>query len=137
MKKLNEYEVEVLKERGIYDIDVLDQGKQLIGLTVDTNRGQYYIIKPEDEIVSKEVINAYSLIKNEIIDKIARKKFNGTLVGETKSYTEEVLNGLFNSLGVYPISEEENKKNTELMENYVLYSNGSINEQDFNGYLYK
>ena len=66
MKKLKNYQLEVLKERGIYDIDILDEGKQLIGLTVDTIRGQYYVIKPEDEKINEDVVDAYILMKNDI-----------------------------------------------------------------------
>lgn len=137
MKKLNDYDLEVLSERGIYDIDILDKGKQLIGLTVDTKRSQYYLIMPENKVIGKNVLDAYKTLEKEVIDKIAEKKYSGTLVGDTKTYTKEVLEGLFEKLGVYPISEAENKNNEELLENYKLYSNCQMEENTFNRYLYR
>ena len=49
-------EIEALKERGVYDIDLYDQGRELIGLTVDTRRKQFFVIVPSDGIINKDVI---------------------------------------------------------------------------------
>ena len=94
-------DIKALKERGTYDIDILDEGKELIGLTVDTKRKQFYVIVPQDEN-NESVIEAYNHLKDDIIDKIAEDKYKNKLTGETKSNAEEVLVKALITMGVTP-----------------------------------
>ena len=79
-----------VKERGVYDIDVVESDKDLVGLTIDTRRNQFYVFKPEGKLTKAES-KAFNLLKDEIINKIALKKYNGELTGETKIYAKAIL----------------------------------------------
>ena len=130
-------EIEALKERGVYDIDVLDQGKQLIGLTVDTRRKQFFVIVPSDGIINSDVRDAYKFIEGTIINRIAEDKYKGKLTGETKSYAEEILVKTLTTFGVTPISEKENKENVEFYENAAAYTSGLTTKEEFERYCYR
>ena len=127
-------EIEALKERGVYDIDLYDQGRELIGLTVDTRRKQFYVIVPSDGIITKDVHDAYKFIEGLIIDRIAEEKYKGKLNGEIKSYAEEILVNTLTTLGVTTITEKENMENEEFYEKTKAYNHEEINAQEFYKY---
>ncbi len=120
-----------LKERGVYDIDVVESEKDLVGLTVDTRRNKYYVIKPEGHLTKSEKA-ALELLKNEIINKIALKKYNGELTGETKLYSQAILDMLSKQIGLSFASEKENDETIGYC-NYIRdYNTGKIAENKMN-----
>lgn len=127
-------EIEALKERGVYDIDLYEQGKELIGLTVDTRRKQFYVIVPSDKIITKDVHDAYKFIEGTIINRIAEEKDKGKLTGEIKSYAEEILVNTLTTLGVTTISEKENQENQEFYEMTRAYNHEEISAQELHSY---
>ena len=127
-------EIEALKERGVYDIDLYDQGKELIGLTVDTRRKQFYVIVPSDGIITKDVHDAYKYIEKHIINKISEEKYKGKLTGEIKSYAEEILANTLTTLGVTTITEKENQENEEFYDMTRAYNCEEISAQELHRY---
>lgn len=130
-------EIEALNERGVYDIDVLDQGKELIGLTVDTRRKQFFVITPSDGIINKDVHDAYKFIEGTIINRIAEEKYKGKLTGEIKSYAEEILVKTLSIFGVTPITEKENEENIKFSENLNAYYNDLISQEELQNYCFR
>ena len=130
-------EIEALKERGIYDIDIVEKGQDLIGLTVDTRRKQFYVVLPANGVVSKDVYEAYQFIKTTFVDRIAEEKYIGKLNGEIKSYADEILVSTLTTLGVTAITEKENKENEEFYEMTRAYNHETISAQEFHSYCHR
>ncbi len=123
--------IETIKERGIYDIDILDDGKELIGLTVDTKRKQYFVVLPEDQVITKDVRDSYLFLRDQIINKIADKRRSGELHGDTKVYVEELLSKTINDLGILPISEKEHRILKDFDYDLSLYHDNELEENSF------
>lgn len=122
---------ECLKERGIYDIDIVEADRDLVSLTVDTKRNMYYVIKPEGNLTKSEK-EALELLKEEIINKIALKKYNGQLTGETKVYSAAILDMLSKQIGFSYASEKENEETIGYCNFIHEYNTGKISEEKMN-----
>ena len=109
--------LEVLKERNIYDISIVDDNRYLAGTIVDLDRDQYYLVLPD-----KYDKGACDFIITNIIDVISVKGYEGKKVGEIKTYSKELLDKTLENLG-YEETESSSYKglinnNIESIDNY-------------------
>ena len=133
--------IRVYEENGTYDIDVYANEKEeernnsVMGLTVDTKRHMYYVVLPNEPFKNEheQFISDFikmDMVNKKYISKLAKNPKNIALSGETKAYDKEILNNIFKSQGIVPVTYAERDLIASDLEDIKAYNLGIKSEND-------
>lgn len=130
--------ITVLYDRGIYDIDIVNElGVSNGTLTVDTNslgrQPKYYVV---DSSVMSDSDNSHEArLVRRIVDEISERKNKGELVGTMKDDAEMLLLELLYRNNIYPKGETELlDRDMEFAQKLEDYHSEVISEYSMNSY---